>query len=48
MNSKGKRSVEKRTHTKARRGNGIVEKNRSRRGIEKSIDMSVEYSVNSE
>jgi hypothetical protein len=30
---------------KLRKGNGIVEKNRNRRGVEKNIDMSVEYST---
>ncbi len=43
MDNKGKGSIEDWAQTKARGGNGIVEKNINRRGVEKTKERSVEY-----
>jgi hypothetical protein len=45
VNSKGKWNVEEWTQTKARGGSKIVEKSRSRRGVEESKERNVEYLV---
>jgi hypothetical protein len=45
MNSKGKGSVDESTQMKVGRGSGIIENNRSRKGVKKNIHKSVEYST---
>ncbi len=45
MNSKVKGNVEEWTHMKAGGGSGIIEKNKNRRGVEKSRERTVEYLI---
>ncbi len=43
MNNKGKGNTEEWAQTKIGGGRGIVEKNKSWRGVEKNIEKNVEY-----
>jgi hypothetical protein len=45
MNSKGKGNAKESGEAKVRRGRGIVEKNKNRRGVEKSRKRRVQYST---